>query len=163
MLGAARRARERLAAALAGTQGPIVVAEPSCLSVFKDELGGGAVAERAVTLAQALGDARASHGGRVLLHGHCHQHATVGLDADAALLRGGGYAVTVLDAGCCGLAGAFGFTAGHEAVSTAIGEHRLAPAVRAAPGALVVADGFSCRTQIAHLTGRRAQHLAEVL
>ncbi len=96
---------------------------------------------------------------------HCHQHAIMGYDADQALLRAAGVDVDVLDAGCCGLAGNFGFEAGHYEVSLACAERALLPAVRKAPATtLVLADGFSCRTQIEQAgTGRTPVHLAQVL
>ena len=103
--------------------------------------------------------------GKVVAQTHCHQHAIMGYDADQALLRAAGIDLDVLDAGCCGLAGNFGFEAGHYEVSRACGERVLLPAVRdAAAGTLVLADGFSCRTQIEQGdTGRTPVHLAEVL
>ncbi|MGS2586652.1 FAD-linked oxidase C-terminal domain-containing protein [Streptomyces hebeiensis] len=96
---------------------------------------------------------------------HCHQHAVLAYDADRELMRRAGIEAEVLDAGCCGLAGNFGFERGHHDLSLAIGEQGVLPAVRdTAPGALVLADGFSCRTQIDQgRTGRRALHLAEAL
>jgi Fe-S oxidoreductase len=103
---------------------------------------------------------------RVLLQTHCHQHAVMGIAADRAILDATGAAVEVLDAGCCGLAGNFGFERGHYGVSMACAERALLPALRAAGGDdVVVADGFSCRTQIeqGEAGGHRAYHLAEVL
>jgi Fe-S oxidoreductase len=95
---------------------------------------------------------------------HCHQHAELGADADLRLLAQAGVEVEVPDSGCCGLAGNFGFERGHYDVSVSVAERVLAPAVRAAdPDTIVLADGFSCRTQIEQLTGRHAVHLAEVL
>jgi FAD/FMN-containing dehydrogenase/Fe-S oxidoreductase len=95
---------------------------------------------------------------------HCHQHAVIGFEDDRALIARAGIDGEVLDSGCCGLAGDFGFTEGHYEVSTAIGEQELLPRVRAAaPETLVLADGYSCRTQIEQGTDRRALHLAEVL
>ena len=95
---------------------------------------------------------------------HCHQHAVLGFDADRALMDKAGIHAEVPDSGCCGLAGNFGFERGHYEVSRAVGERVLLPAVRAAaPTTAVIADGFSCRTQIAQGTPRRAVHLAEVL
>jgi Fe-S oxidoreductase len=96
---------------------------------------------------------------------HCHQHAVLGWDADAGLLERAGAEVEHLDSGCCGLAGNFGFEAGHYGVSRAAGERVLLPAVReAADSTAVLADGFSCRTQIEQGdTGRRAVHLAELI
>jgi Fe-S oxidoreductase len=96
---------------------------------------------------------------------HCHQHAIVGFGKDAELLKACGVDVEVLDSGCCGLAGNFGFERGHYDVSVACAEHGLFPAVRAAePGTAILADGFSCRTQIeaGHL-GREGIHLAQLL
>jgi hypothetical protein len=89
----------------------------------------------------------------------------MGYDADQALLRAAGVDLDVLDAGCCGLAGNFGFEAGHYDVSQACGERVLLPAVReASAGTWVLADGFSCRTQIEQGgTGRTLVHLAEIL
>jgi Fe-S oxidoreductase len=93
---------------------------------------------------------------------HCHQYTVLGFDADTALMRRAGIAADVLDAGCCGLAGNFGYE--HYDMSMAVGELAVLPAVRAAPAnALVIADGFSCRLQIAQATGRRPIHLAEAL
>ncbi len=95
---------------------------------------------------------------------HCHQHAVLGQEADAAVMERAGIRATTVG-GCCGLAGNFGFEAGHLDVSVACAEHELLPALRAAPGdALTIADGFSCRTQVEQLAdGRQPVHLAEVL
>jgi Fe-S oxidoreductase len=98
------------------------------------------------------------------VQGHCHQQAVIGMDPDLELLAAAGVEAELLDAGCCGMAGAFGFEADHYPVAMAVGERRLLPAVRtAAPGTMVLADGFSCRTQIEQATGRRPLHLAELL
>jgi Fe-S oxidoreductase len=87
----------------------------------------------------------------------------MGMDADRELLARMGIDFEVLDSGCCGMAGAFGFEADHYEVSVACAERALLPAIRAAsPDTLLLADGFSCREQISQLTGRRALHLAEV-
>ena len=104
-------------------------------------------------------------GGQAIAQTHCHQHAIMGYNADRALLDAAGIDLDVLDAGCCGLAGNFGFEAGHYDVSMACGERVLLPAVRDAPAdSLVLADGFSCRTQIEQSgAGRTPVHLAEVL
>jgi Fe-S oxidoreductase len=86
------------------------------------------------------------------------------MEPDLALLRAAGVDAELLDAGCCGMAGAFGFEADHYQVAMAVGERRLLPAVRTAdPDTLVLADGFSCRTQIEQATGRHPLHLAEAL
>ncbi|WP_405671271.1 FAD-binding and (Fe-S)-binding domain-containing protein [Streptomyces sp. NBC_01530] len=102
---------------------------------------------------------------QALVQTHCHQHAVMKDDADRELMRRAHLDADVLDEGCCGLAGNFGFERGHHEVSMAVAEQGVLPAVRAAaPDSLVLADGFSCRTQIEQGgTGRRALHLAEVL
>jgi FAD/FMN-containing dehydrogenase/Fe-S oxidoreductase len=156
---------------------PIVVLEPSCASVFRDELRGLFPREpRAARLREQtflLSDFLRSHAPaykpprlqrKVLLHGHCHQKALMGLSAEEALLRSMGVELESPDTGCCGMAGAFGFEREKYQISKAIGERVLLPAVRrAAPETLIAADGFSCREQIAQLTGRKAFHLAEIL
>ena len=88
----------------------------------------------------------------------------MGFDADRELLERIGLDLEVLDSGCCGLAGSFGFEKEHYDISVAIGERRLVPAVRqAAKDALIIADGFSCQTQVAELTDRRPLHSAQVM
>lgn len=97
---------------------------------------------------------------------HCHQHAVLGWDADASLLKAAGVDAEHLDSGCCGLAGNFGFEKGHLEVSEACAERVLLPRVRSAPeDTAVLADGFSCRTQLHQLNsgGREGVHLAELL
>jgi Fe-S oxidoreductase len=155
---------------------PVVVLEPSCLAAFRDELpnllpGEPArrLAGRAVSLAELLAGAGdgwrpPTVGGRAIVQGHCHQQAVIGMDPDLELLAAAGVDAELLDAGCCGMAGAFGFEADHYRVAMAVGERRLLPAVRAAaPDTVVLADGFSCRTQVEQATGRRPLHLAELL
>ncbi len=93
---------------------------------------------------------------------HCHHASVLGWQADAALLAATGATVTTVG-GCCGLAGNFGVEQGHYEVSVKVAEHDLLPAVRARPDALVLADGFSCRTQLAELADRQAITLAELL
>jgi Fe-S oxidoreductase len=102
---------------------------------------------------------------KAVVHGHCHHKSVLGFDAEEEMLQRAGLDYTVLDSGCCGMAGAFGFEKGeHYDVSIRCGERVLLPAVRsAAADTLVLADGFSCREQIAQTTTRRALHLAEVL
>ncbi len=103
-------------------------------------------------------------GGQALVQRHCHQYAVMGFDDDLAVMASAGIDTDLLDAGCCGLAGNFGFERGHYEVSMAVGEQALLPAVRNAdPRTSVLADGFSCRTQISHGTERTALHLAELL
>ena len=98
------------------------------------------------------------------LHGHCHQKALIGNDASLAALSAAGYTVQVIDSGCCGMAGDFGYGKGHYEVSRAIGEERLFPAARALPAeAFFVASGTSCRDQIEQFTGREPLHMAQVL
>ncbi|TWV16102.1 FAD-binding oxidoreductase, partial [Streptomyces albidoflavus] len=94
---------------------------------------------------------------------HCHQHAVLDTEADRTLRERAGLTGT-LTGGCCGLAGNFGYEQGHYEVSVACAEDQLLPAVAAAPtGATVLTDGYSCRTQLAQLSGARPRHLAEVL
>ena len=106
-----------------------------------------------------------SWAGRILVHGHCHQKSMGLLPATVELLsRIPSATIIDLDAGCCGMAGGFGMEAGKFALSQAVGERVLLPAVRrASPETLIVADGFSCREQIAQATGRHALHLAEAI
>ena len=99
---------------------------------------------------------------RALVQVHCHQHADLGFDADREVLAALGVQAEVLDSGCCGLAGNFGFERGHYEVSQACGERVLFPAIRADRGAAVVADGYSCRTQIRQATGGAPVHLAHL-
>ena len=166
---------------------PVVVLEPSCAAVFRADaaelLGSDdarLLASRTRTLAELLTEAAWTPRGlldelggqppsgvprRVIAQVHCHQHAVMGFDPDMTLLRKCGVDVQVLDSGCCGLAGNFGFERGHYDVSAACAEHGLWPAARDAdPDTVVLADGFSCRTQLAagH-TGRQGWHLAQLL
>jgi FAD/FMN-containing dehydrogenase/Fe-S oxidoreductase len=156
----------------------VVGLEPSCTAVFRSdarELMPGdrdvqRLREQTVTLAELLhhhtdGWQPPPVGGRGIAQTHCHQHAIMGYDADQAVLKEAGADVDVLDSGCCGLAGNFGFEAGHYEVSIACAERVLLPAVRGATAdSFVLADGFSCRTQIEQAgTGRTPVHLAEVL
>ncbi|WP_016909079.1 FAD-binding and (Fe-S)-binding domain-containing protein [Streptomyces xiaopingdaonensis] len=181
-LGVAQRVFRRTLRTLrpwleAGT--PIVGLEPSCTAVFRsdmpemlpDDKDVERLAAQTYTLAEFLlghapQDWRPPRLGRhAVVQRHCHQHAIMGFDADRELLARAGVDAEVLDSGCCGLAGNFGFEAGHHEVSMACAESALLPAVRAAaPETLVLADGFSCRTQIEQAgTGRTAMHLAEAL
>jgi Fe-S oxidoreductase len=100
----------------------------------------------------------------VLLHGHCHQKAIMKMADEESLLRKMGARLQSPDAGCCGMAGPFGFEKAKYAVSQAIGERVLMPAVRRAdPDTVLIADGFSCQEQIFQATGRRAIHLAQAI
>ncbi len=126
--------------------------------------------EELVTAAIDAGDLTLSDdswvaGRRILYHGHCHQKADVGTAATLAMLsRIPKVSVHEVDAGCCGMAGSFGFEAEHYDVSMTVGEDRLFPAVRAEPDDTVIAaTGVSCRQQIAHGTGRRPRHPVELV
>lgn len=181
--GMLRRARQRLRQVLrslrpqieAGT--PIVGLEPSCVSVFRDEMVAlfpdDPLARRlraqVFTLAEFV---TAQHDRfhfptlprRALLHGHCHHKALMTLRTDTALLDHIGVEYQVPDSGCCGMAGGFGFERDKYALSVAVGERVLLPAIRAADAStLIITDGFSCREQIRQCTGRSALHLAQVL
>ena len=155
---------------------PVVGLEPSCLSALRGdvpELTGDPratdLAARSFTLAGFLAEHAPnwqppSAPRKAITQVHCHQHATLGFDADERLLAAAGVTPGRLPAGCCGLAGNFGFEREHYDVSQALAEQSLLPAVRdAAPETLVIADGFSCRTQVAQGSDRQAVHLAEVL
>jgi hypothetical protein len=99
-----------------------------------------------------------------VVHGHCHHKALWNMDPEKELLERAGMQPEVLDSGCCGLAGSFGYEQEHHEVSMQIGERVLLPNVRKAdPQTVIVADGFSCRQQIAHGSPRKAMHIAEVL
>ncbi len=156
---------------------PLVVLEPSCASVFRDELyglfpndsGAQRLRRQTFTLSEFLErQAPSFHPPplprKVLLHGHCHHKAVLRWSDEESLLRRMGAEVESPDAGCCGMAGPFGLDAEKYGLSQAIGERVLLPAVRqAARETLIVSDGFSCREQILHATGRQALHLAELL
>jgi FAD/FMN-containing dehydrogenase/Fe-S oxidoreductase len=154
---------------------PVVGLEPSCLSVLRsdavelvDDPRAAEVAAGVFTLAELL--ARTDgwtppdlSGTEVVVQPHCHQASVMGFEADLDLLERGGAAVTRLG-GCCGLAGNFGVEKGHYEVSVAVAETQLLPAIRAAgPGAVILADGFSCRTQLDDLADVQAVHLAQLL
>jgi FAD/FMN-containing dehydrogenase/Fe-S oxidoreductase len=158
----------------AGT--PLIGIEPSCLAVFRDELpnlfpqdaDAQRLSEQAFTLAEFLRRERWEppplHR-KAVVQGHCHHQAVMGFDADREVFQALGLDHEVLDSGCCGMAGSFGFEDGEKySVSQAAGERVLLPRVREAPDTtLVLADGFSCRTQIEQNTDRRALHLAQVI
>ena len=181
----ARREAERMVDVLlphARRGRPLIGLEPSCLFTLRDEfkalLPGGhtdTIASRAMTLEEFLaGEARTGElrlelasrpGARVLLHGHCHQKAFGAMGAVEETLRLiPGLELEVVASSCCGMAGAVGYDARHYEVSMRMGEADLLPAVRAAtPETLVVADGTSCRHQIADGSSREAVHAARVL
>jgi Fe-S oxidoreductase len=180
MLDDAKRYLLRILAALeveirAGT--PIVVLEPSCASVFRDELGNffpehpvaSQLRRQTFLLSEFLQQFAPDYTPpklecKAILHGHCHQKALMKMTHAEALLRKMGIDLSIPDTGCCGMAGPFGFDAEKYEVAQAIGERVLLPAVRAAAAdTLIITDGFSCREQVWQSTGRRAYHLAEVL
>ena len=154
---------------------PIVGLEPSCVSVFRDELPGlfpdderaQRLAASTFTLSEFLMredvPLPALHR-KALVQSHCHHKSILKFDAEEALLRKIGLDLTHPDSGCCGMAGAFGFERKHYDLSMKIGERVLLPLVReASADTLIIANGFSCREQIEQATGRKTLHLAEVL
>jgi Fe-S oxidoreductase len=100
---------------------------------------------------------------KIVVHGHCHHRATMSMKDEMTLLGATGAEVQLLDSGCCGMAGPFGFEKEKFEVSQTLGERVLLPEVRRQTAALIVSDGFSCREQIAQNSERRGMHLAEVL
>jgi FAD/FMN-containing dehydrogenase/Fe-S oxidoreductase len=156
---------------------PLVGLEPSCVAVFRDELlnlfphdqRAQALARQTFLLSEFLeNNSRNSllprFERKALLHGHCHHKSIQKMTAEESLLRRIGIDCQSPAPGCCGMAGSFGFEHDKYDISMAIGELELLPAVRKAPADwLIIADGFSCREQIAQGTGRHALHLAEVL
>ena len=156
---------------------PIVVLEPSCAAVFRDELinlfpndaRARALSKQVFLLSEFLEQHAQDFpipklARKALIHGHCHHKALMKMTAEESILRRMGIDFTAPAPGCCGMAGAFGFEKEKYEISRAIGELELLPAVRQAPTDwLIVADGFSCREQIAQETDRHALHLAEVL
>lgn len=156
---------------------PVVVLEPSCASVFRDEMinlfpqNSDAIrlSNQTFLLSEFLAKKEPSVALpqlplRALVHGHCHHKSIFGMDDEKKLFERIGFDAEIVDAGCCGMAGAFGFEADHYDVSLKAGDRVLLPRVREAEAAtLIVTDGFSCREQIAQCTNRRARHVAEVL
>jgi Fe-S oxidoreductase len=180
-LAAARRIVGRAVATLhpyVASGVPVIALEPSCLAAIREDAGqlvddpraaevSGGVRSLAELLAERVRAGRWTPpdltGVEVVAQPHCHHHAVLGWETDAALLARTGATVTRVG-GCCGLAGNFGVEQGHYEVSVQVAEHDLLPAVRnAGADAVVLADGFSCRTQLDDLAGRRALHLAELL
>jgi FAD/FMN-containing dehydrogenase/Fe-S oxidoreductase len=184
LVGEARTEMTRLVEAVGhearrGT--PLVGIEPSCLLTLRDELKAivrgdavDAVAREAVLVEELL--AREARNGRLqlafrddgareaLVHGHCHQKALGAMpDVVAALKLVPGLSVSPIESSCCGMAGSFGYESEHQEISMRMGELSLFPAIRKAPTALIVADGTSCRHQIADGTARTAVHAARVL
>jgi Fe-S oxidoreductase len=181
MLKLARRLLNRVLEGLraeirAGT--PVVALEPSCGAVFRNELvnmlPGNEDARRLARQTHTLGEFFTRHAegwdmprleSKALVHFHCHQRATSDTDCDREVLDRIGLDYEVLDTGCCGLAGSFGYEAGERyEVSVKAGERALLPAARqASPHTLLMTDGFSCRSQIEHGSERSAMHLAQVV
>jgi len=177
-LDGARRQLNHTLGALdaAASQGiPIVGLEPSCTAVLRsdvtellpDDPRAGRVKAATRTLSELLHERGWNPPSladvQVIAQPHCHQHAVMGFEPDARLLAQAGATVDAVS-GCCGLAGNFGVEKGHYEVSVAVAEHALLPAVRSAPASSVVlADGFSCRTQLDQLADRAGIHLAELL
>ncbi len=157
----------------------IVGLEPSCLLTFRDEvpalfprlahartLAGNTLMLDEFLAREAPDFAPPPLRGQAIVHGHCHQKSLVGMSAELGLLaRASDLAVIAPDAGCCGMAGAFGYGESRFAVSRAIGERVLIPAINeSAPDTIVIADGFACRAQIRNFcTGRQPLHLAQAL
>jgi Fe-S oxidoreductase len=164
--------RDKIAAGI-----PVVVLEPSCLAVFRDEMvnllpddeDAKRLSEQTFLLSEFLEKKADNYqppklARRALVHGHCHQKALMGMGSDESVLTKIGLDFKTIDSGCCGMAGSFGFEKEHYDVSLSVGELVLLPAVRkAAEDTLIVANGFSCREQIAQTTGRRPLHLAQVI
>ena len=177
----ARQYLERVMTTLAtqiDSETPIVVLEPSCASVFHDELGNlfpdDPRAQRLRNQVFLLSEFLVRHAPgyvppkapqrKLLVHGHCHHKSLMKMNDELALLRATGSEVEYLDSGCCGMAGPFGFEKEKFEVSQAVGERVLLPAVRQADLAtVIVTDGFSCREQIAQNSTRRAVHFAEAI
>jgi len=156
---------------------PLVVLEPSCATVFRDEMlnlfpkdnRARRLSRQTFLLSEFL-EKKARNfsppklARKAVVHGHCHHKSIMKTTDEEAILRKMGIDFETPAPGCCGMAGAFGFEADKYEVSVAIGELELLPAVRKASAeSLIIADGFSCREQIAQCTNRRALHLAEVI
>jgi FAD/FMN-containing dehydrogenase/Fe-S oxidoreductase len=154
---------------------PLIGLEPSCLAAFRDELLdmfpddelAKKLSSQSYLLSEFLekvGYAPAKLDGKAIVHGHCHHKAVMGMEAERSLLSKTGLKLEMLDSGCCGMAGSFGFDPEHVTSSIKIGEKVLLPAVRKAEQETrIIANGFSCREQVHQGTKRRTQHLAEVL
>jgi Fe-S oxidoreductase len=155
---------------------PIVGLEPSCVSVFREELVNlfpdsevaHRLKEQTFTLGEFL-DHKAQWRPpqlrrEALVHAHCHHKSVLSVDGERSLLDRMGLDYQWLDDGCCGMAGSFGFERGKYDISVAIGEQGILPAARTADETtLIISDGFSCREQVSQTTGRRVHHTAEVL
>jgi FAD/FMN-containing dehydrogenase/Fe-S oxidoreductase len=179
MLDTARDQLEQVLKALRqqiAAETPLIGLEPSCVSVFRDEmtnlLAHNQDAENLKRQTYLLSEFLVQKADyrppqlkrKALVHGHCHHKSVLKFDSEQELLKRIGLDFHVVDSGCCGMAGSFGFEAKKYDVSVQIGERVLLPAVRqAGPETLIIADGFSCFQQIEGLTGRKPLHIAEVL
>lgn len=158
-------------------QTPLVVLEPSCAAVFRDELlnlfphddRARSLSQQTFLFSEFM-ERKASHfplpqiRGQAVIHGHCHHKSILKMADEEAILRKIGLDFDAPAQGCCGMAGSFGFEQDKYETSIAVGELELLPAIRkASPDCLIIADGFSCREQIAQCTDRHALHLAEVI
>jgi Fe-S oxidoreductase len=154
---------------------PVVGLEPSCVTVFRDEMkrlfpfdeDARRLRHQMKTLSEFLVEENVEIprlARKVMVHGHCHQHAVMKMTAEAKLFKRAGLEFEILDSGCCGMAGSFGFETEHYGISVKCGERVLLPAVRGAPAdILVVMDGFSCREQVQELAHKTPLHTAELL
>jgi Fe-S oxidoreductase len=156
---------------------PVVVLEPSCATVFREELpnllpndeDGKRLREQTFLLSDFLEQKAPDFQppklhAKAFVHGHCHHKSIMKMDAEESVLKKLGVEYELPETGCCGMAGAFGFERAHYDISRQVGERVLLPAVRATTkDVLIIADGFSCREQIAQETDRQALHLAEVI
>lgn len=156
---------------------PVVVLEPSCAAVFRDELvnlyphdeDAQRLSKQTFLLSEFLHEHAADYQPprltrKALVHGHCHHRAVMTMKAEEAIFKKMGLGYTLLDSGCCGMAGGFGFEKEHYDISVKVGERVLLPAVRRADrDTLIIANGFSCREQIAQTTDREALHLAQII
>ena len=156
---------------------PVVGLEPSCVATFRDEMcslfphdeDAKRLREQTYLLSEFLVERAKGWTAprlerKALVHGHCHHKSVLGFDAEQELLRRMGLDAEVLDSGCCGMAGSFGFEREKFDISMTIGEQKLLPRARACPPeALLIADGFSCREQVEQGTGKVPLHVAQVL
>ncbi|MEZ4616057.1 MAG: hypothetical protein R2867_11230 [Caldilineaceae bacterium] len=154
---------------------PVVGLEPSCVAAFRDELvnlfpndeDAKRLSQQTYLFSEFLEHenyAPPQLQRKAVVHGHCHHKAIMHMDAEVALFKKMGLDYDLLDSGCCGMAGSFGFEAEKYEVSIGAGERVLLPAVReAAKETLIIADGFSCREQIQQTTDRQALHVAQVV
>jgi Fe-S oxidoreductase len=156
---------------------PIVGLEPACVSAFRDELPGlfpnddtaKRLSQQTLFFSEFI-DQHVDHAalprraGNAVVQFHCHHHAVIKTQSEQDVLGRLGLDCDVLNAGCCGMAGSFGFETQKYDVSIAAAEHALLPRLRQTPAdTMVLADGFSCREQIEQCTGRRTVHIAEAM